>query len=192
MVSKRSLTSRVCLSIASVVLAALLLAPVATATDGFGPLAGPHGCLVAPGQGGSSQGTSACGVGKGLLGADAVAVSPDGANVYVVGGTAGNSVALSYGAISILTREPSTGGITETGCISSDGTDGRDGASGACATEPSLLGASGVAVSPDGSTVYVTSSSSASVVAFSRNPATGALTRLGWFQGAPGPGPAWA
>ncbi len=78
--------------------------------------------------------------------------------MYVVGGVAGNSVALSYGAIAILKRDPTTGALAETGCISTDGTDGRDGASGACASEPSLLGASGVSVSPDGSTVYVTSS----------------------------------
>ncbi len=158
------------------------------AAAGFGPLSGESGCLVAPGQSNATLGTAHCGVGKGLLGAHAVAVSPDGANVYVVGGVAGNSVALSYGAIAILKRDPTTGAITETACLSSDGTDGRDGASGACTAEPSLLGASGVAVSPDGSTVFVASSSSASVVAFSRNPATGALTRLGCFQGTPRPG----
>ncbi|HTB69574.1 MAG TPA: hypothetical protein VK707_01155 [Solirubrobacteraceae bacterium] len=172
------------------VLAACLSAPAsnALATTGFGPLSGENGCLVASGQSSSTLGTAQCGVGKGLLGAHAVAVSPDGANVYVVGGVAGNSVALSYGAIAILKRDPTTGTIAETGCLSSDGTDGRDGASGACTAEPSLLGASGVAVSPDGSTVFVASSSSASVVAFSRNPATGALTRLGCFQGTPRPG----
>ncbi|HEV2973439.1 MAG TPA: hypothetical protein VGX69_00400 [Solirubrobacteraceae bacterium] len=172
------------------VLAACLGVPAsnALATAGFGPLSGADGCLVAPGQSNSTQGTAQCGVGKGLLGARAVAVSPDGANVYVVGGVAGDSVALSYGAIAILKRDPTTGTIAETGCLSSDGTDGRDGASGACTAEPSLLGASGVAVSPDGSTVFVASSSSASVVAFSRNAATGALTRLGCFQGTPRPG----
>jgi DNA-binding beta-propeller fold protein YncE len=185
MVSKRSLRRSVCLSIASIALVALVLAPVATATDGFGPLAGPGGCLVAVGKSDASHGTSSCGTGKGLFGARAVAVSPDGANVYVVGGLPGESVSLSYGAIAILARDATTGAITETGCISSDGTDGRDGASGACAVEPSLLGASGVSVSPDGSTVYVTSSSSASVVAFSRDRTTGALTRLGCFQATP-------
>ncbi|HEY2718709.1 MAG TPA: beta-propeller fold lactonase family protein [Solirubrobacteraceae bacterium] len=158
----------------------------AIAADGFGPLSGEHGCLVAPGAKGA--GTSACGTGKGLRGARAVAVSPDGANVYVAGGVAGDSVAQSYGAVAILKRDPTTGAIEEVGCLSSDGTDGRDGASGSCTAEPSLLGASGVAVSPDGSTVYVSSSSSASVVAFSRDPATGALTRLGCFQGMPRPG----
>ena len=121
-----------------------------------------------------------------------MAVSPDGANVYVVGGTAGDSVATSFGAVVILKRDPATGAIAETGCLSSDGTDGRDGASGACTPTPSLLGADGVAVSPDGSTVFVSSSSSASVVAFSRDPTTGSLTRLGCLQGTPRPGGPWA
>jgi len=160
----------------------------ALAADGFGPLSGEHGCLVAPAAKSAEQGTGACGTGKGLRGARAVAVSPDGANVYVAGGVAGDSVALSYGAVAILKRDPATGAITELGCLSSDGTDGRDGATGACTAEPSLLGASGVAVSPDGTTVYVSSSSSASVVAFAREGATGALTRLGCFQGMPRPG----
>ncbi|HEY1450072.1 MAG TPA: beta-propeller fold lactonase family protein [Solirubrobacteraceae bacterium] len=171
-------------SILAVLLSALPASAIAA--DGFGPLSGEHGCLVAPGAKGA--GTGACGAGKGLHGARAVAVSPDGANVYVAGGVAGDSVAQSYGAVAILKRDPTTGAIEEVGCLSSDGTDGRDGASGACTAEPSLLGASGVAVSPDGSTVYVSSSSSASVVAFSRDPATGALTRLGCFQGMPRPG----
>ncbi len=160
----------------------------ADATSGFGPLSGPGGCLVAPEAGGSEDGTSGCAVGKALSGARAVAVSPDGANVYVAGGIAGTSVATSFGAVVILKRDTTTGAISETGCLSSDGTDGRDGASGACTPTPSLLGADGVAVSPDGSTVFVSSSSSASVVAFSRDPATGSLTRLGCFQGTPRPG----
>jgi DNA-binding beta-propeller fold protein YncE len=160
----------------------------ADAAGGFGPLSGPGGCLVAPEAGSSASGTSGCAVGNALVGAHAVAVSPDGANVYVAGGTAGTSVATSFGAVVILKRDQATGAISETGCLSSDGTDGRDGASGACTPTPSLLGADGVAVSPDGSTVFVSSSSSASVVAFSRNPATGALTRLGCFQGDPRPG----
>lgn len=174
---------------ATALLGALCIAPAtARAASGFGPLSGPGGCLVAPGSKSSENGTSACAAGKGLLGAKAVAVSPDGANVYVVGGIAGNSVATSFGAVVILQRDPATGAVTETGCLSSDGTDGRDGASGACTAEPSLLGARGVAVSPDGSAVFVSSSSSASVVAFSRDPAGGALTRLGCFQGTPRPG----
>jgi DNA-binding beta-propeller fold protein YncE len=178
------------IAIAAGALAATLCATPATAAaaDGFGPLSGDHGCLVATGGQTAEGGTSGCGKAKGLYGARAVAVSPDGANVYVASGIAGDNVAKSYGAVAILERDPATGAITEVGCLSSDGTDHQDGASGACTPEPSLLGTSGVAVSPDGKTVYVSSSSSASVVAFARNATTGALTRLGCFQGTPRPG----
>jgi DNA-binding beta-propeller fold protein YncE len=171
--------------IASVALASLALAlPGTVAASGFGALSGPGGCLVGRGEGGSSS----CTVGNGLVGANSVAVSPDGANVYVVGGRAGNNVSMSFGNLAILKRDQTRGAITLAGCLSSDGTDGREGATGACTPSPSLLGADGVAVSPDGLSVYVSSKSSASVVAFSRDPATGALTRLGCVQATPRPG----
>jgi DNA-binding beta-propeller fold protein YncE len=159
-------------------------APAGVGAAGFGALSGPGGCVVARGEGGSAS----CTVGSGLVGANSVAVSPDGANVYVVGGRAGNNVSMSFGNLAILKRDQATGAITLVSCLSSDGTDGREGASGACTPSPSLLGADGVAVSPDGLTVYVSSKSSASVVAFSRDPATGALTRLGCVQATPRPG----
>jgi len=157
----------------------------AVAAGGFGPLSGSHGCLVAPGMGSAGKGTAGCGEGKGLIAPNAVAVSPDGANVYVASGVAGGTVASSFGSLAILKRDPATGAITQEGCLSSDGTDGRDGAAGACAATPSLLGADGVAVSPDGQAVFVTSSGSGSVVAFARDPANGSLTRLGCFQARP-------
>ncbi len=159
----------------------LAVAPaLARASAGFGLLSGSNGCLVAPGS--ASDGVSGCGVGKGLVGASAVAASPDGANLYVASGFAGSTDASSFGSVAVLKRDPGTGAISEVGCLSSDGTDGRDGASGACAPTPSLLGADGVAVSPDGATVFVTSSFSGAVVAFARDPATGLLTRRGCFQ----------
>lgn len=189
MIATEILSRRAARIAAIAALAVLVVAPASSdAAAGFGPLSGPGGCLVAPGLASAEAGTASCAAGKGLTGAKAVAVSPDGANVYVVGGVAGDSVALSFGAVVILKRDATTGAVTETGCLSSDGTDGRDGASGACTVEPSLLGARGVAVSPDGSTVFVSSSSSASVVAFARDPASGSLTRLGCFQGTPRPG----
>jgi DNA-binding beta-propeller fold protein YncE len=154
----------------------------APAATGFGPLSGASGCLVAPGLKSAEDGTDRCGTGDALVGASAVAISPDGNNVYVASGTAGATVAQSFGSLAILRRNAATGAIAEVGCLSSDGTDGRDGASGACATTPSLLGADGVAVSPDGSSVFVTSNSSGGVVAFARDAATGSLTRVGCFQ----------
>jgi DNA-binding beta-propeller fold protein YncE len=162
---------------------ALAVAPAtAPAATSFGPLSGADGCLVAPGQKSNDNGTQDCGDGKALLGASAVAISPDGENVYVASGTAGTTQASSFGSLAILRRNAATGAISEVGCLSSDGTDGRDGASGACVTTPGLLGADGVTVSPDGSTVFVTANMSASVVAFARDPATGLLTGLGCFQ----------
>jgi DNA-binding beta-propeller fold protein YncE len=166
---------------ASISAMALTAPAMATASDGFGPLGGPGGCLAAPG----SADAGGCGEGKALIGPSSVAVSPDGANVYVASGTVGGTVATGFGSLAILKREPSTGAISEVGCWSSDGTDGRDGASGACTPTPSLLGADGVAVSPNGLTVFVSSSYSGSVVAFARNPADGSLKRLGCFQARP-------
>jgi DNA-binding beta-propeller fold protein YncE len=161
-------------------------APVsAVASAGFGALSGAGGCLIGPSQAASQEATAGCGVGKALVAPSAVAVSPDGANVYVASGSVGSTVAVSFGSLAILKRDPTTGAISETGCVSSDGTDGRDGASGACSASAALLGADGVAVAPDGLTVYVSSSFSGTVVAFARNPADGSLTRLGCFQSRP-------
>lgn len=187
------MTSRGGRRLAAMIAAAATSTPLAApassaaAVQGFGPLSA-GGCLVTRGTTPEDVGQYHCAAGKGLVGANAVAVSPDGANVYVVGGTPGNTPASSYGNLAILKRDQTTGAISAAGCLSSDGTDGRDGETGACTPTPSLLGADGVAVSPDGLTVYVTSKSSASVVAFARDPATGSLSRLGCMQGSPRPG----
>ncbi len=148
-------------------LLAMSSSAASASTAGFGPLTGPGGVF------------------NGLTSPTAVAVSPDGLNVYVAYGSVGTTVASSFGALAILKREPATGAISEVGCLSSDGTDGVDGASGVCTAMPSLLGADGVAVSPNGLSVFVTSSFSGAVVAFAREPSDGALTRLGCFQSRP-------
>ncbi|HEV7585401.1 MAG TPA: hypothetical protein VGO14_06440 [Solirubrobacteraceae bacterium] len=171
---------------------AAFAAAVAPASDGatvrgFGPLSA-GGCLATQGTSADELGQTHCERGRGLVGANSVAVTPDGANVYVVGGAPADSPSLGYGNLAILKRDTTTGAISSVGCMSSDGTDGRDGETGACTATLSLIGADGVAVSPDGHTVYVASGSSASVVAFARDPATGLLTRLGCMQGSPRPG----
>lgn len=168
----------------AVALLAVCVCPCAQAAAGFGQISGPGGCLAESG----SAANASCGEGEGIFHPKAIAVSPDGANVYVVGGVEAGNVAQSFGAVGILKRNPTTGEVTDVGCLSSDGTDGRDGASGLCTPTPSLLGADGVTVAPDGRTVFVTASSSGGIVAFAREPATGALSRLGCLQVTPRPG----
>jgi 6-phosphogluconolactonase (cycloisomerase 2 family) len=89
--------------------------------------------------------------------ADAVAVSPDGAHVYVGGARRGTVAALAYDAIAqqftLLDAQR-------------DGENGVDGTGGA----------RGVAVSPDGAHVYVAGAGDDAVAAFARSPATGILT----------------
>ncbi|HLM86336.1 MAG TPA: hypothetical protein VK272_09130 [Solirubrobacteraceae bacterium] len=156
----------------------------ANAAPGFGEIKGPGGCLQESGRPGDSE----CAKGDGLLHPAAIAVSPDGTSVYVVGGVSGSGIADSFGSVAVLKRDPTTGEVSDLGCLSSDGSDGRDGASGVCTTSPSLLGADGVTVSADGRVVFIASHESASVTAFARDPATGALTRLGCLQSSPHPG----
>ncbi len=99
---------------------------------------------------------------KGLDAADAVAVSPDGKSVYVASNADSGVV--------IFDRNTTTGALTDAGCISSE--------AGICETTiaPGMVNAEGVAVSPDGKSVYLTSSSEGSVIHFKRSTETGALT----------------
>ncbi len=93
----------------------------------------------------------------GLGGAFATAVSPDGAHLYVAG--------YSENTLAVFTRDPADGrlGFVETHW---DGIGGVDG----------LAGAYGVAISPDGATVYAVGSLDNALAAFARNPVTGSLT----------------
>ena len=95
------------------------------------------GCLSEDGSGGHCVN-----VGSALDGPEAVAVSPSGNSVYL---TANNGVVHLFAA--------PQGQLTFDGCISDDGTGGR------CVDAPGtpLTAAHGVAVSPDGKSVYVAS-----------------------------------
>jgi DNA-binding beta-propeller fold protein YncE len=131
-------------------------------------LRGKSGCMVA-----RSKSDARCTSVRALrgpgpfLGSRAVAVSPDGRNVYVASSVSS--------AIAIFSRR-SSGKLAQrrgfAGCISAGGTAG-------CAPAVGLDHPNSVAVSADGRNVYATSLASNAVATFRRSPSTGALTQAG-------------
>jgi DNA-binding beta-propeller fold protein YncE len=125
---------------------------------------GTAGCISVVGAGPPDN----CADGTALDGASKVAVSPDGANVYVASRHAD--------AVAVFDRDPVTGALTEkagtAACISEDGSGGE------CVDGAGLDQPIGVIASPDGNSVYVASADSGAVAVFDRNPNSGALTQL--------------
>lgn len=115
--------------------------------------AGTAGCI-------SETGTSGrCQDGTALDGVLSVAVSPDGTSVY--------AASTNSDAVAVFDRNPATGALSQkpgtAACISETGT------RGACGDGKALLSAAGVAVSPDGASVYVASQHSNAVAIFDRD-----------------------
>jgi cysteine-rich repeat protein len=104
----------------------------------------------------SAQRDGAGGV-SGLNAPTAVAISPDGAHLYVPAATAS--------AVVVFRRDPGTGALAFVQTVV-DGAGGVDG----------IGGAIDAVVSPDGAHVYVAASQDHAVAVFRRNPASGALT----------------
>jgi DNA-binding beta-propeller fold protein YncE len=106
-----------------------------------------------------------CAVGRALVGPDVVVVSPKGENVYV-GSFFGNAVA-------VFDRDPLSGALTQpgdsSGCIAE--------AISGCALGVALGAPEGMAISGDGSSVYVASALSNAVVTLVRDQSTGNLTQ---------------
>lgn len=134
-------------------------------------LKSPGGCISEDGSGG------ACQTGHGLELPYGVAVSPDGKNVYVA--------SLGSDSITVFVRDATTGALTQlsgdANCLSASGTDG-------CEVARGLNGASTIAISPDGKTVYVAADGGSpavdgSVAVFARAPDNGALTQLAGTAG---------
>lgn len=136
-------------------------------------LEGPKGCLV---DRRSKAGT--CGSARALdgpgpfMGSRAIALSPDGAHVYVA--------SANSNAIAIFARDRKTGALRQApkteGCIAAKGAAG-------CARALGLLQPNSVALSPDGRNVYATSRLANSVTVFRRNAKTGALRQLPFGTG---------
>lgn len=93
----------------------------------------------------------------GLDHASSVAVSPDGASVYVTGA--------HDDAVAAFARDAGTGALTFVG-LARDGVGGVSG----------IARPTAVAVSPDGASVYVAGGAADGVGVFARDPGTGALT----------------
>jgi DNA-binding beta-propeller fold protein YncE len=131
------------------------------------PLASPFNCVSEE----EFPVVEGCGtlVPSGLNNAEEVQVSPDGSNAY--------SVAVD-GALIEYSRNPASGGLAVIGCVSA--------ATRPCAPSHVVLEAdamgspAGLAISPDGKSVYViTHGSNNAIVEFSRNPEGGLLTETG-------------
>jgi DNA-binding beta-propeller fold protein YncE len=149
------------------------LPPKETRVGALEQLPGRLGCL--------SSGKAAkktCGQGRALKGAGpgvgsrAIAISPDGRNVYVASSGAD--------AIAVFDRNPVTGALTQPqgkrGCVAA--VVGNKGKGDGCGVAIGLLAPNSVAVSPDGRTVYATSRDGASITTFHRNRKSGALKQL--------------
>jgi 6-phosphogluconolactonase (cycloisomerase 2 family) len=124
--------------------------------------AGTAACVSEDGTGG------VCADGRGLLGAFAVAVSPNGKNVYVA--------ARDANAIAVFDRDRATGALTQLagteGCVSETGSGGE------CADGRGLTGVVSLTVNRDGKNLYAASEVDSAVAAFARDRATGALAQL--------------
>ncbi len=134
-----------------------------TATGELSPLASPNECI-------SSDAKSKCGTvtASGLEQASSLAVSPDGANVYVA------AVGESGGDVAELERNPAEGALKQLGganaCLTTETVAG-------CSHVIDMYGPAEIIVSPDGHNVYANSFNFNAVLEFSREP-SGGLTQL--------------
>jgi DNA-binding beta-propeller fold protein YncE len=147
--------------------------PKETVTGSLAQLPGRLGCL-SDGKGAKA----ACGQARALkgpgpgVGSRAIAVSPDGRNVYVA--------ASGSDSIAVFDRDPVTGALTQpkgkAGCVAA--VIGKAKGNQGCGLAVGLIGPDSVAVSPDGRNVYATSRAGSSITTFIRNRKTGELRQL--------------
>lgn len=157
--------TRIGLGTAAVTLALLLPARAQalppTVEGGLEQLDGHAGCVQE-----TTSVLTVCGSARALDEPVAIAISPDGQNVY--------AASTKSASLAVFRRDPKRGGLEQlpgtAGCLSVGATRG-------CADGILLQGASDVVVSPDGLNVYVSSFSEDSIAIFSRDLDTGALTQ---------------
>jgi DNA-binding beta-propeller fold protein YncE len=154
-------------SLAALALVVALGAPPLLGVPPLAQLPGVLGCVSETGTAGT------CADGRELDGARGVAVSPDGRNVYVA--------SLTSGAVAVFDVDPLTGSLTQKAGL--DGCVSESGSGMTCEDGLALVGAAGVAVSPDGISVYVASQVSDAVAVFDRDPVTGALQQKAGIAG---------
>ena len=139
---------------------------------GLTQLRGAKGCLVdrTAAAGTCAKVRALKGPGA-FMGSRAIAVSPDGRNVYVA--SAGSD------AIAVFSRDRKTGALTQAkgkgGCVAAKSRNG-------CGLAVGIDAPNSVAVSPDGRNVYATARNSSTLLTFSRDP------RDGWIHQRPGTG----
>ena len=121
---------------------------------------GTAGCVA-------RKGALGCAKATGLDGPNSLAVSPNGRSVYVT--------SLLTNAVLSFARNPSTGRLTQVGCVANQALPG-------CTAGRGLLGPDVVAVSPDSRNVYVGAFRGSTVAAFSRG-SSGALEQLDGASG---------
>src|SRR3954451_20793366 len=156
---------------AAVCACALAAAALAAGPAGsLSQLAGGAGCITD--NGASNAVAALCADGRGLGGAEALTLSPDGRFAY--------SYSYSTGAVAILSRDPSTGALTQAddpaACVA------RSSLSGDCTAGRMPSGGSDTAhamvITPDGRFLFVAGYSGAVVSVFSRDVSTGALAEV--------------
>ena len=165
--------------LATLIAALLVLVGLSTSaaggSDPTGEAAAPTGRLVQPkGTAGCihKRGTNRCARGRAVSSPEDIAISPDGRNAYVA----------AYGSqgIAVFRRARRTGYLEQLpgrrGCLRHEGGE-------FCRAGRAMGGPVSIAVSPDGSNVYVASAGSDALSIFRRNPRTGVLTQLSGGSG---------
>jgi 6-phosphogluconolactonase (cycloisomerase 2 family) len=107
---------------------------------------------------------------------------PLGGAAWVVATNANVYVAAADGdAVTVFTRNPSTGALTSFGCISQSG--GNSAGGPACQTSAGLSGVERLAISADGKSLYAVSSSNSTLATLVINQSNGGLTAGGCVRG---------